>query len=105
MTVKGVYGSRMTGGGFGGCTVTLAHKDCKDALVEAIRKGWVPRAGSPIAPPCQAAAPRTHAPDGRWPPPLNSWPLSPTAGPLTPLASTRPRLSPTSPDHVPLTRR
>ena len=26
MEVEGVFGSRMTGGGFGGCTVTLASK-------------------------------------------------------------------------------
>jgi len=31
--VPGVYGSRMTGGGFGGCTVTL----CRKASVEALR--------------------------------------------------------------------
>jgi galactokinase len=30
----------MTGGGFGGCTVTLAHKDCKDALVAAVAAGY-----------------------------------------------------------------
>jgi galactokinase len=30
--VEGVLGSRMTGAGFGGCTVTLIHKDSIDAL-------------------------------------------------------------------------
>jgi galactokinase len=32
----GVYGSRMTGGGFGGCTVTLAATDKVDAIAEKI---------------------------------------------------------------------
>lgn len=35
--VDGVYGSRITGGGFGGCTVTLAHKDAVENLLNAIR--------------------------------------------------------------------
>lgn len=33
MDVEGVYGSRLTGGGFGGCTLTL----CRDAAVEPLR--------------------------------------------------------------------
>jgi len=37
---KGVYGSRMTGGGFGGCTVTLVANDQLEALCEAIREGY-----------------------------------------------------------------
>ncbi|MDJ0759475.1 MAG: galactokinase [Woeseiaceae bacterium] len=32
----GVLGSRMTGGGFGGCTVTLAHKDAVAILVDSL---------------------------------------------------------------------
>ncbi len=32
MTVNGVYGARMTGGGFGGCIVALCRPDAVDAL-------------------------------------------------------------------------
>jgi galactokinase len=34
--VEGVLGARMTGAGFGGCTVTLIHKDSIDALREQL---------------------------------------------------------------------
>jgi len=37
--VPGVYGSRMTGGGFGGCTVTL----CTRSAVEPLRRRLVER--------------------------------------------------------------
>eukprot|EP00041_Stephanoeca_diplocostata_P025066 m.648829 g.648829 ORF g.648829 m.648829 type:complete len:73 (-) comp22663_c0_seq13:1476-1694(-) len=37
--VEGVYGSRMTGGGFGGCTVTLAHKKCQEQLLKTVTEG------------------------------------------------------------------
>jgi galactokinase len=33
----GVYGSRMTGGGFGGCTVTLVEKDHVNELIQNIQ--------------------------------------------------------------------
>jgi galactokinase len=33
---KGVYGSRMTGGGFGGCTVTLVKNENVDELIQKI---------------------------------------------------------------------
>jgi len=35
-TVDGVLGSRMTGGGFGGCTVTLIERKSADAFVDTI---------------------------------------------------------------------
>ena len=35
--VDGVYGSRMTGGGFGGCMVTLVKSDSVQKLIEAIK--------------------------------------------------------------------
>ena len=38
---RGVYGSRMTGGGFGGCTVTLVKKDDVEDCVKTIRVSWV----------------------------------------------------------------
>jgi len=36
----GVYGSRMTGGGFGGCTVTLVEKDATKKVIESIKAGY-----------------------------------------------------------------
>ena len=40
--VPGVYGSRMTGGGFGGCTVTLVAREDAD-LLEASLKDYYKR--------------------------------------------------------------
>jgi len=36
----GVFGSRMTGGGFGGCTVSLVGVAHLDAFVDTVRKGY-----------------------------------------------------------------
>jgi galactokinase len=35
--LAGVYGARMTGGGFGGCTVNLVERDAVGAVSEALR--------------------------------------------------------------------
>ena len=40
MEVDGVYGSRMTGGGFGGCTVTLVKRSSVDNLIKHIQVGF-----------------------------------------------------------------
>ena len=37
MEVDGVYGSRMTGGGFGGCTVTLVNKSAVETLTKHLK--------------------------------------------------------------------
>jgi len=39
-SVDGVYGARMTGGGFGGCAIALAHADAVDTLRSAIRESY-----------------------------------------------------------------
>ncbi len=39
----GMIGSRMTGGGFGGCTVSLVKTDKIDTITQAIRKGYKSR--------------------------------------------------------------
>lgn len=43
--LPGVYGSRMTGGGFGGCTVTLAEVSAVSRISDAIREQYVRRTG------------------------------------------------------------
>jgi len=36
----GVYGARMTGGGFGGCTISLVEASAVDAFKESVAKGY-----------------------------------------------------------------
>jgi galactokinase len=43
--VDGVFGSRMTGGGFGGCTVTLVRDDQIHVLAEKIDQQYAQRTG------------------------------------------------------------
>lgn len=43
--VPGVYGARMTGAGFGGCTVSLVRADAVEALVAAIKEEYPRRTG------------------------------------------------------------
>jgi galactokinase len=40
MTIDGVYGSRMTGGGFGGCTVTMLRPDSVDRFKKEIVRAY-----------------------------------------------------------------
>lgn len=42
----GVYGSRLTGGGFGGCTVTLVKKDASKELMEYLKKQYEAKTGT-----------------------------------------------------------
>ncbi len=45
MDTPGVAGSRMTGAGFGGCTVTLVHKDALNELTERVNKLYPQKTG------------------------------------------------------------
>jgi galactokinase len=38
--VEGVYGTRMTGGGFGGCTITLIRSECVEAYQRTVCEGY-----------------------------------------------------------------
>jgi galactokinase len=40
LPLAGVYGSRMTGGGFGGCTVSLVKVGAVDRFSEALAQGY-----------------------------------------------------------------
>jgi galactokinase len=39
-TAKGVYGSRMTGGGFGGCTISLVEEWAVDKASQILTDGY-----------------------------------------------------------------
>jgi galactokinase len=49
LEVNGVYGSRMTGGGFGGCTVTLLNANAVEAFKEYVSKKYVTATGKECA--------------------------------------------------------
>jgi galactokinase len=52
----GCFGARMTGGGFGGCTVALASQEAAPALVETIKTQYPARTGkTPQVYICRAA--------------------------------------------------
>jgi galactokinase len=38
--VEGVYGARMTGGGFGGCTINLVRSKCVDRFKETVTQEY-----------------------------------------------------------------
>lgn len=45
MKVEGVIGARMTGGGFGGCTVNIVREDIVDLFIEQVGKNYKARTG------------------------------------------------------------
>jgi galactokinase len=45
MAVPGVSAARLTGGGFGGCTVNLVERDSVDALRSAVLREYPVRTG------------------------------------------------------------
>lgn len=42
---KGVFGSRMTGAGFGGCTVSIVNNDYIEEFIKAVGEGYAKRTG------------------------------------------------------------
>jgi galactokinase len=56
-SVPGVVASRMTGAGFGGCTVNLVRPDAVEALRSTVERDYPSRTGlSPMVLPVRATA-------------------------------------------------
>ena len=47
--IKGVFGARMTGGGFGGCTINLVAVEVVDEFTQSIRDGYAQATGKQSA--------------------------------------------------------
>jgi galactokinase len=45
LAAPGVFGSRMMGGGFGGCTINLVAPDKVDAFIESVSAAYEKRFG------------------------------------------------------------
>jgi galactokinase len=43
--MPGIYGARLTGAGFGGCTVNLIQADQADNFIEGLRRGYQQKTG------------------------------------------------------------
>ena len=57
LAIEGVYGSRMTGGGFGGCTVTMLRPDAASRFAERIAAAYRERFQvTPAVYPCRPSA-------------------------------------------------
>jgi galactokinase len=46
-SVEGVYGARMTGGGFGGCAIAVLDRSAVDRLRQAVRQQYDARHSTP----------------------------------------------------------
>ena len=55
---EGCYGARLTGAGFGGCTVNLVRDDCSDAFIAALDTAYLQETG------CRAKLYHTYATQG-----------------------------------------
>ncbi len=49
LNIDGVLGSRMTGAGFGGCTVSLVTEDCVDEFIDKVGKEYLEKVGYPAS--------------------------------------------------------
>ena len=59
LQVEGVYGSRMTGGGFGGCTVTLVKRSAVESLIKHQKEEYLKKHNQDCD--CYTAAPSAGA--------------------------------------------